>query len=145
MSITAHSVSPKPGARVKKFRIGRGHGTGRGKTAGRGTKGQRARTGGRKNLKLKGLKQMILGFPKIRGFQSLEGKAATVSLGQLAVFDAGAIVNLKALRSHGLVNRSQTTAKIVSGGTCEKALTISGVKVSASAREAIEKAGGKVH
>lgn len=145
MSITAHSVSPKSGSRTKSFRVGRGHGSGRGKTAGRGTKGQRARTGGRKNLKLKGLKQMILGFPKLRGFQSPSGKAATVTLGQLSVFQAGSTVDLGALRRVGLASRMQLNAKIVSGGTCDKALTITGVKVSASAREAIEKAGGKVH
>lgn len=147
MTLTSHSLSPKTGSRTKKFRIGRGPGTGRGKTAGRGTKGQRARTGGRKNLKLKGLKQMILGFPKLRGFQSRSGKAATVTLGQLSVFSAGSTVDLSALRRHGLASRMQLGAKIVSGGACDKALTITGpgVNVSASAREAIEKAGGKVH
>lgn len=71
-----HSLStrspPKKGSRTKKFRVGRGYATGRGTTAGRGTKGQRARTpGGRKRLKLKGLKQMLLAFPKSRGFNSM--------------------------------------------------------------------------
>ncbi|HEU0051133.1 MAG TPA: uL15 family ribosomal protein, partial [Patescibacteria group bacterium] len=87
MALSLHTLHPVKGSRTKKFRVGRGLGSGRGKTAGRGTKGQRARTGGRKRLRLKGLKQMLLAFPKTRGFQSLNQKTVAISLIQLATLE----------------------------------------------------------
>ena len=144
MALALHSLAPKRGSRPKKFRIGRGHGSGRGKTAGRGTKGQRSRTGGRNKLQLKAVKQMVLSFPKLRGFHSLYQKAATVRVEALNRFENGTTVDLKALRAKGFLTRSQTAAKIVGGGVLSKKLSIKGLPISAAAKAAIEKAGGTV-
>lgn len=144
MALTLHSLTPKPGSRTKSFRVGRGAGTGRGKTAGRGTKGQRSRSGGKKKLKLKGLKQMLLGFPKLRGFQSRYDKAVSIRLDQLARFEDGATVDVAALRKAGLLIRTDRAAKVVANGELKKKLTLKGIAVSAGAKAAIEKAGGKI-
>lgn len=140
-----NTLKPGKGRQAGKKRVGRGQGSGKGKTAGRGTKGQRARSGGKKKLKLKGMKQILLTFPKSRGFQSGFGPSATVSVSQLEVFGAGSAITLKSLRQKGLMKRSDRSAKIVDGGELAKKLTIGeDVAVSASAKAKIEKAGGEV-
>ena len=145
MAFSLHTLAPKIGARTKTFRIGRGAGTGRGKTAGRGTKGQRSRSGGRNKLKLKGLKQMLLSFPKNRGFRSYAAKPRVIRLGELNAFENGATVDLKALREKGFITRIDLGAKIVAGGNpLEKKLTLVGISLTAGAKEAFEKAGGAV-
>lgn len=142
MSLSLNTIGPRPGSRTKKFRVGRGPGSGRGTTAGRGTKGQRARTGGRKGLRLKGLKQMLLGFPKMRGFQSLHGQIVTIPLTRLEQLPEGMIVSVKTLKERKLMPRSAWSAKIVGKGELKKKFTVKGVLASASAKVAIEKAGG---
>lgn len=143
MSLTLNTLAPTKGARKKSFRIGRGNASGRGTTAGRGTKGQRARTGGRNKLKLKGLKQMLLAFPKLRGFQSRYAKAEAVTLARLVkAFGAGGRVDLSSLKKKGLVTKSAAYAKLVGSGDVGATLTIVGIPASASAKAAIEKAGG---
>jgi large subunit ribosomal protein L15 len=144
MTLTLHTLAPKHGARTKSFRIGRGHGSGRGKTAGKGTKGQKSRTGGGKKLKLKGLKQMLLSFPKNRGFQSRYQKSASVQLKKLEAFKNGEIVNLASLRKEGIIKRTDLSAKIVGSGELSKKLVIEKIGASASAKAAIEKAGGSI-
>lgn len=144
MSLSLNTLKSAHGSRTKSFRIGRGHGSGRGKTAGKGTKGQKARTGGRHKLKLKGLKQMLLGFPKTRGFQSRFPKARAIPLTRLETFNAGSSVTLESLRGKGLMTRRDVSAKIVGSGKLTKALKISGVAVSATAKTAIEAAGGTI-
>ena len=142
MSLTLHTLAPHKGSHTKSFRIGRGISSGRGKTSGRGTKGQRARTGGRKRLALKGMKQMLLAFPKLRGFRSRYASAASVPLRSLEQFKDGAVVTLETLHRAGLIHRSDRSAKIVSGGELTKKLTVKRVPASAGARAAIEKIGG---
>ncbi|MCC6563468.1 50S ribosomal protein L15 [Patescibacteria group bacterium] len=144
MSLTLNSIKPAHGSRVKGFRIGRGAGSGRGKTAGKGTKGQKARTGGGKKLQLKGLKQMLLGFPKTRGFKSRVPKARAISLASLETLPAGSTISVETLRAKGLMMRRDVSAKIVGSGKLSKALKVSGVQVSATAKAAIEAAGGSV-
>lgn len=145
MSITLHTIKPAKGSRTKSFRVGRGNASGRGTTAGKGTKGQRARTGGRNKLKLKGLKQMLLAFPKNRGFQSRYQKAATVPLARLAkVFHVGDRVDVASLKKKSLVHSTTTRAKIVGTAELDKALKFHNVSVTASAKAAIEKAGGTI-
>lgn len=144
MALMMHTLAPAAGAREKSFRVGRGNGSGRGKTAGRGTKGQRSRSGGRSGLKLKGLKQMLLSFPKSRGFQSRYDKARVLTLVQLEVLPEGALVTLESLSHAGLVLRTDNSVKIVGNEGLTKKLTIRGLKVSAGAKTAIEKVGGTV-
>lgn len=139
-----HVLKPKKGSRTAPHVVGRGHGSGWGTTAGRGTKGQRARTGGRRGLKLFGLKASIQSIPKLRGFQSLAGKAVTVTLTQLQRrYDDGTMVTPATLVEHGFVRTQRTRAKIV-GNKIDKKISVSGIPVSAGARTAIEAAGGSV-
>lgn len=144
MSLTLNNLAPKFGSRSKRFRIGRGPGSGRGKTAGKGTKGQKSRTGGSHKLKLKGLKQMLLSFPKNRGFKSRYAKVAVIPLKRLSAFGTGDEVTLETLRAKGMIGRTDREAKIIGKGLLEMKLTVSGVSVTAGAKEAIEKAGGTV-
>lgn len=144
MSLAQHNVAPQAGSREKSFRIGRGNGSGRGKTGGRGTKGQRSRAGGRSGLRLKGLKQMLLSFPKSRGFNSRYAKARVVTLAQLERLSEGTVVNVDALRRAGLVLRTDRSVKIIAAEGLTKKLTIRGLSVSEGAKALIEKVGGSV-
>lgn len=144
-----HTMGPAKGSRTKKIRIGRGHGSGKGKTAGRGHKGQRARSGGRNKLKLKGLKQMFLGFPKSRGFTSRYVKAEIIPLDRLlASVKAPRTLDLSALKKAKLVTKAAMSAKIVDAKDKalepKIALKLVGVAVSAAVKEKIEKAGGSI-
>jgi large subunit ribosomal protein L15 len=143
MAITLHQLAAKRGARTRVKRLGRGQGSGRGKTAGKGTKGQRARTGGRKALKLKGMKQMLLSFPKNRGFQSRYAKDAVVRIERLSVFADGSRVALADLKTAGLIGRAARSVKILAGGSLAKKLTHApDVTISSAAKTEIERAGG---
>ncbi len=125
--------------------MGRGHGSGRGKTAGKGTKGQRARSGGRKGLKRIGLKRVMQRIPKHRGFRSIHARPAVVNVGVLeAVFEGGAKITPFLLAKHDLVQNTRSGVKILGDGTLNKAFIFSDCEVSKSAREKIEKAGGKI-
>lgn len=143
MTLTLHTIAPSTGSRPKKFRVGRGNASGRGTTAGRGTKGQRARTGGRKNLKLKGLKQMILAFPKSRGFQSRFEKPVSLPLARIAkAFPSDAKIGVTELKAKRLIPNSANLAKLVGKDGIDKKYTFVNVIATASAKEAVEKAGG---
>ncbi|MBD3281707.1 50S ribosomal protein L15 [Candidatus Uhrbacteria bacterium] len=143
--IEKHNLQPAEGARTTVKRVGRGDASGKGKTSGRGTKGQRARSGGRNKLKLKGLREMFLAFPKKRGFTSGHSKPETVTTGKLVDnFKANEVVSLESLKNKKLVSKSAKAAKVVLGGEVSRALNLKGVKVSATAKDAIEKAGGSI-
>lgn len=144
MSLAQHTLAPKAGSREKSFRLGRGNGSGRGKTAGRGTKGQRSRSGGRNKLRLKGMKQMMLSFPKLRGFTSRYAKARVVTLAQLEHLPEGTVINAIALRRAGLVIRTDRSIKIIASEGLTKKLVIRGVQVSEGAKALIEQVGGSV-
>lgn len=142
-----HSLKPNKGAKTNTRRIGRGPGSGRGKTAGKGTKGQKARTGGRKGLKQKGMKMVIQRIPKLRGFKSHHAKPETVSLRALAErFPQGGMVTPTELAKRGLIRDAGAEVKIVGGGDRVEAKkwTVKGCAVSSGAKAAIEKAGGTV-
>lgn len=143
--IEKHNLQPSKGARQSVKRVGRGDASGKGKTAGRGTKGQRARSGGRNKLKLKGIRAMFLAYPKKRGFKSGHPKAETITTGKLAEnFKTSEVVSLDSLKKKELVSKSAKAAKIVLGGEVKQALNLKGVKTSATAKEAIVKAGGSI-
>lgn len=144
-----HTLKPFPRSKKRAKRVGRGHGSGHGTTATRGTKGQRARSGGSKGLKLKGMKQMLLRIPKLRGFKSIHAKASVVNLDVIeAHFSEGETVDIEKLAAKKLVaagtNRNGVSVKILGGGELSKKLSFEGVTVSGSAKEKIEKAGGTI-
>jgi large subunit ribosomal protein L15 len=139
-----HSLKPSKGAKSTSRRLGRGPGSGRGKTAGRGTKGQKARKGGRNKLRLKGMKFIIQRIPKLRGFSSQHPKDETVTLRALAqAFPQGGIVTRAELSKRGLITDVKAPVKIVGDGEARK-WTLKGLKVSAGAKAAVEKAGGAI-
>lgn len=137
-----HTLPPLPGK--KKYRIGRGNAR-RGNYSGRGMKGQRARSGGKGGLKLRGLKQSMLAVPKVRGFHSQAVRAQIVNLADLhRVFDDGATIALKEFIEKKLVRSARTPIKILGQGTLTKKLHVNAQAVSVKAREMIVKAGGTV-
>lgn len=143
--IRLHTIKPAKGARKERRLVGRGPGSGLGKTGGRGTKGQRARSGGKSGLKLKGLKRIVLRIPKNRGFKSRTPHPETVTLAQLdAWFAAGTTVDVALLKKAGHISNKARGAKIVNSGTIAKAIKLVGVESTPAAKAAIEKAGGSL-
>ncbi len=139
-----NTIKPAEGSRPEPKRVGRGAGSGLGKTAGRGHKGQKSRSGGFHKVGFEG-GQMPLQrrVPKF-GFTSRKGLfVAEVRLSELARVE-GDTVDLEALKKAGVVRKNMREAKIIASGAVDRALTISGVRVTKGARAAIEAAGGRV-
>jgi large subunit ribosomal protein L15 len=141
MSITLSNLRAHPHKSRK--RIGRGTGSGHGTFSTRGQKGQRSRTGGRKNLKRRGLKLYLAQIPKRKGFKSLSIRPAVVNIADLEKkFESGSMVNLQTLRRANLVGLDQHTVKILGTGKLTKKLTVQVHGFSKSAKDAITKVGG---
>jgi len=139
-----NSLSPAPGAKKNARRVGRGIGSGTGKTAGRGHKGQKSRTGGSIRPGFEG-GQMPLQkrLPKYGFASRIARTTAQIRLGELNGIE-GDIADLAALKSADLVGDNITRARVFLSGELSKAVTVKGLAVTKGAREAIEKAGGKV-
>ena len=145
MTLTLSNLKPAHGSRTYSKRIGRGNASGKGTTAGKGTKGQRARSGGRKGLKRMGLKRIMQRVPKHRGFTSIFKKLAVLNVETLEQkFTTGTIITPLLLVKEDLIQNIRDGVKILGQGTLTKKFTIQGCDVSKSAKEKIEKAGGKV-
>lgn len=142
--IKLHQLKKHPKSVHRRKVVGRGLGTGHGTYATRGNKGQTKRTGHSKMpAQFEGGRQpLVRQLPKLRGFKSLNDKPAAVSLSKLSVFEDGATVDMAALKAKNIVDVNISKAKIL-GGEIKKKLTIK-LPTSKSAREAVEKAGGKV-
>jgi large subunit ribosomal protein L15 len=147
MTISLHNLHPNPGATKTKKRLGRGRGSGTGKTSGKGVKGQKARPGhhGARLAFEGGQMPMPRRIPK-RGFKNpFRIEAFPINVATLdKIFDAGAVVDLDALRAKGLVPKLVEHVKILGEGEITKQLTIKAYRASATAREKIEKAGGTI-
>ena len=141
-----HTLRPRPGSRHRVKRLGCGESSGHGKTSGKGHKGQKARSGGSIRLGFEGGQMpLIRRLPK-RGFNNARFHKtwAVVNLGDLNDFKAGTVVNEKLLRESQLVRGHVAGVKILGNGELKHALTIEADKISASAREKIDKAGGTI-
>jgi large subunit ribosomal protein L15 len=139
------NLSPKPGSRKNRKRVGRGPGSGHGKTATRGHKGYKSRSGSSVPAGFEG-GQMPLHrrLPK-RGFNNLFRKEyAIVKVGDLNRFEAGATVDREALVAGGLVGKKAAAVKLLADGELDRALTVKVDKASAAAVGKVEAAGGKV-
>ncbi len=144
--IRLHNLKPRPGARHRVKRLGIGESSGHGKTSGKGHKGQKARSGGSIRLGFEGGQMpLIRRLPK-RGFNNaaFRKEYAIVNLDDLNEFEAGATVNEQALRESKHIRGNFAGIKILGRGELKHGLTIEADKVSESAREKIEKAGGTV-
>ena len=140
-----HELKASKGANTPVTRKGRGAGSGNGKTGGRGQKGQWARSGGGVRVGFEG-GQMPLArrIPK-RGFNNIFAKPLTaVNVAALNAFEDGAVVDAKALLEKGILSKCEYGVKILGNGSITKKLTVQASAFSASAKEKIEAAGGKV-
>ncbi|RLA59224.1 MAG: 50S ribosomal protein L15 [Gammaproteobacteria bacterium] len=139
-----NSLSPAPGAKTDAKRVGRGIGSGNGKTAGRGHKGQKARSGGSIRPGFEG-GQMPLQkrLPKYGFTSRIARTTAQIRLSELNSVQ-GDVVDLAALKNADLVRDNVTRARVFLSGELSKAVTVKGLALTKGAREAIEKAGGKV-
>jgi large subunit ribosomal protein L15 len=139
-----NGISPAPGSKKIRLRVGRGASAGQGKTCGRGVKGQRARKGGYHKVGFEG-GQMPLQrrLPKV-GFRSkIAPLVAEVRLSELAKV-TGDLIDLASLKAANLVPAQTQRARIVASGAVARAVTVKGVHVTKGARSAIEGAGGKI-
>ena len=144
--IRLHNMRTRPGSKHRVKRLGCGESSGHGKTSGKGHKGQKARSGGSIRLGFEGGQMpLIRRLPK-RGFNNaaFHKNYAVVNLSDLASFKEGTVVNEQLLRESKLVRGHGAGLKLLGDGELKHALTIEVDKVSASAREKIEKVGGSV-
>jgi large subunit ribosomal protein L15 len=142
-----HELSPRPGAKHRRKRLGCGESSGHGKTSGRGHKGQKARAGAAIRLGFEGGQMPLYRRIPRRGFNNVAFATshAVVNLSSLERnFDAGAEINEAALREAGLVKGRWDGVKILGQGELSKGFKVSVAAISASAKEKIEKAGGSV-
>ena len=139
-----YELSPAAGSVKDVKRIGRGHGSGNGKTAGKGHKGQNARSGGGVRPGFEGGQMpMTRRIPK-RGFNNIFAtKYSVVNVSDLDQFVDGTVVDADLLKASGLIKKTNNGVKILGNGELTKNLTVKAAAFSASAKEKIEKAGGK--
>lgn len=139
-----NSLSPDPGSRRPKKRLGRGMGSGLGKTSGKGHKGQKSRAGGFHKINFEGGQMPIQRrLPKM-GFKSRVGRTVDqVCLSELAKLTAE-VIDLNALREAGLINNSIKDVKIILSGELTTAIKLKGLRVTKGARLAIEGLGGSI-
>ncbi|MDP2663253.1 MAG: 50S ribosomal protein L15 [Dehalococcoidia bacterium] len=141
-----HEIRPPAGSRHSRKRVGRGESSGHGKTSGRGQKGQKARAGGNIPAWFEGGQlPLVKRLPFLRGFVNIfKTEYSLVKIKDLERLEAGSEVNLDVLVHNGMVRSVHLPVKILGDGVLTKALTVEANKFSASAREKIETAGGRV-
>ena len=153
--IGLHNLSPAPGSRRPRKRVGRGEGSGTGKTSGRGQKGAGARAGSKRRARFEGGQMPIhMRMRKLRGphmkksmpFEPFRTHTQPVNIGDLdARFEAGTEVTIELMRAQGLGTRKDVPVKVLATGELTKALAVHAHAFSATARERIEAAGGTCH
>lgn len=138
-----HELKPSQ-ARKSKNRVGRGMSSGNGKTSGRGHGGQNSRSGGGVRPGFEGGQMPLFQRLPKRGFTNINRKEfAVINLSALNNFEEGTEVTPELLLETGLVSKVKAGIKVLGNGTIEKKLTVKAHKFSASAKEAIETAGGQ--
>lgn len=142
-----HELKPTPGSKHRRRRVGRGESSGLGRTSGKGNKGQKARAGASIRPGFEGGQMPIARRLPKKGFNNAQFKTnyAIVNVAALeAKFSDGDEVNEATLRSAGLVKGVCDGVKVLANGDLSRKLTVSVDKISAAAREKVEKAGGSV-
>ena len=140
-----HDLRPPEGARKKRTRVGRGDGSGLGKTSGRGEKGQNSRSGGGVGRGFEGGQMPLQRRLPKRGFYNIFKKRySLVNIKDLTNFESGSVVDVEGLAAAGLVRKPTDQVKLLGEGKIEKPLTLKVHRVSASAKAAVEAAGGTV-
>ena len=140
-----NELSPAQGSAKAAWRKGRGPGSGNGKTAGKGHKGQNARSGGGVRPGFEGGQLPLYRKLPKRGFKNrFAVNYATVNVSALNVFEDGAVVDLEALLAAKIVRKPLDGLKVLGNGDLTKKLTVKATVFSATAKEKIEAAGGKI-
>jgi len=140
-----HNLSPLKGSRKMKKRVGRGPGSGHGKTSCRGHKGQKSRSGGSIPPGFEGGQMPLQRRLPKRGFTNIFKKNyALINIRDLKRFGSNSDVDVEALKTAGLVKRVRDRVKLLGDGEISHPVMIKVNKVSKTAREKIEAAGGKV-
>ena len=140
-----HELSPAEGSAKAAWRKGRGPGSGNGKTAGKGHKGQNARSGGGVRPGFEGGQIPLYRKHPKRGFNNKFATVyAIVNVEQLNVFEDGAVVDIEALMAKRIVRKVVDGVKILGNGELTRKLTVKATVFSATAKEKIEAAGGKI-
>jgi large subunit ribosomal protein L15 len=150
--IGLHNLSPAPGSRRPRKRIGRGEGSGTGKTSGRGQKGAGSRSGSKRRAAFEGGQMPIhMRMRKLRGphmkksmpFEMFRTHTQPVNIASLEErFEAGDEVTIEMMKAKGLATRKDIKVKVLAKGDITKAMTVHAHAFSAGARERIEAAGG---
>lgn len=141
--VMMHELSPAPGSKKRRTRVGRGIGSGKGIRATRGQKGQKSRTGGTKGAGFEGGQMPLYRrLPKMKGFKPpVQIKYAIVNLSQLNAFAPGADVTPDVLLKEKVIKDINSGVKILGGGDIKVKLKISAHQFSASALEKLKSAG----
>jgi large subunit ribosomal protein L15 len=139
------NISPAPGSRQSRKRVGRGNGSGHGTYSGRGCKGQKSRAGYKMRPGFEGGQlPLIKRLPRKRGFVNIfRTEYSTVNTGRLNAFEPGSEVTPEKLVEVGMVKSLRNPIKVLADGELNHPLTVKANKFSASARAKIEAAGGK--
>jgi len=139
------TLRPATGSKKKRFRVGRGHGSGNGKTAGKGHKGQNARAGGGVRPGFEGGQMPLYRRLPKRGFTCRNSKRIiAINVALLDVFSDGEVVDIAALKSKGLISNPRDGVKLLGEGEISKKLTVKVNYFSKSAAEKIKAAGGEI-
>jgi large subunit ribosomal protein L15 len=142
--VTLSTLRPAPGSSTARRRVGRGPGSGLGKTSGKGHKGHKARTGGSTNPGFEGGQTPLYRRLPKRGFTNpFKVVAQAVNLRQLSKV-TGQVVNPETLFAAGLIGKRDVAVKLLGTGDADRAYTVQGVALSASARAKLEAAGGTI-
>jgi len=138
-------LTPAPGSRKDRKRVGRGDGSGNGTYSGRGCKGQKSRSGFRMRPGFEGGQlPLIKRLPRKRGFVNIfKTEYSIVNLGSLNAFEAGSEVTPEALVAAGMVKSLRQPIKVLAEGDIDRPLTVKANRFSAAAKAKIEAAGGK--
>ena len=141
-----HELSPAVGSAKANWRKGRGPGSGNGKTAGKGHKGQNARSGGGVRPGFEGGQLPLYRKLPKRGFNNSRFAKvyAIVNVSALNVFEDGAVVDIEALLAKKIIRKANDGLKVLGNGELTKKLTVKAAVFSATAKEKIEAAGGKI-
>ena len=141
-----NELSPAPGSKKKRKRVGRGNGSGHGTYSGRGSKGQKSRSGFSMKPGFEGGQlPLIRRLPRKRGFTNIfRVEYSVVNLDKLGLFEVGSEVTPERLLAAGVVKSLRYPVKILAGGDISYPLSVKADKFSAAARAKIEAAGGTV-
>ncbi len=139
-------LSPAPGSKKRRKRVGRGNGSGHGTYSGRGCKGQKSRSGFKMSRGFEGGQlPLIRRLPRKRGFTNIfRTEYSIVNVGELSMFEAGSEVTPERLIVAGVVKSLRYPIKVLAEGDINHPLVVKANRFSAAAKAKIEAAGGKV-